>query len=711
MIASPIAYLAIDNFPVIILVSIAVAFTFFLLLRTSQVFQKSDLVRILQRRAKHIFILFYGGGYACLFISLGLAAYTYSEPWISMYYISNLLVMILNMVVLGLLVGLIFAVSYTIGVSLFLVVSLCVFSFGLLPLYFDNTDIPLFVFEEFTDFPFLFFWLFPSTDCVTKRMLGIEEPNDDSKNRAVLEVASLFISNCLSVLYERMKTDTDEISHEVHRSLVEKSGPTGDLIRSIKSGEKEVLSPSEIAGSLVSPNQLNYSDFQRRNASKSMNLRPKGSWTLTNAQFSRRVQINRGLYCCSVILLIVIVSTNLPSITLPFSFWVTSISLGLLIASIPLATLDRYFTGKRMSSEMVANTILQSLQGMDEIIESISSKELPIEEEVPPNIHKPPVPTTIQAEVMHDGYIENAPPELKNFLQRVRDNKYSLHEEDILPTYIGAAGIILSAPTLMIFFMLGLFRSAFTIFDLGLLVIGGLGIPLIVFGSVSWYLMTKKRRFRGLRRHWTSIGLSFLDAKENGAKSVGHIIMPPPPRQYFAFNMAGPNAARMLLQHLEETLGEINPKILRDSYETQLRMSKVMIPMFLILGVIFPIMTFGMPEGFRLAFLALSGLIALTGIGMAIDLLRRRRRLNTILDSQGEESLDENDATVDAILWIMRKEYEYPLRLLMSQFHQELVYTGIKYSTNTGHTLHEALFIPSRFLSTLSTIYPHKLDA
>ena len=55
----------------------------------------------------------------------------------------------------------------------------------------------------------------------------------------------------------------------------------------------------------------------------------------------------------------------------------------------------------------------------------------------------------------------------------------------------------------------------------------------------------------------------------------------------------------------------------------------------------------------------------------------------------------ERPTSVKAILAMLKAEYEYPLRLLLIQDHEEVLYTGRVFVTSRGVRFREAVFLPS----------------
>lgn len=714
MVAAETYQIVVGIFPFFIIATVACTTVFMILLHRSEPKHMKKVMSLLRRRLKQFFFLIYLGLYVLLFASLYFAVFYQSEFFASLYNTSQFLLFLTITGLIGILVGFIIGGVHSRGVSLALVAAIIIFTVGLVPIYYNAVSSAYDFIFELLDTPFLLVFIIPSSgNYLSKRMLNITDPDDRTKNKAILDVAVIYVSSCLEILYKRMKDETDQIAQDACHSLLETPGSTGNFIRSIKNGEKEPSSSGQVADFLMSSNRMLFSAYQRRMAGRAMNLVPQGSWTLTQSKFERKVFINRVLYGSAISYLLIVSAISILDWITPFAYWMSVISIGLIPFSFPMAYFDNFFTAKRVSPQRITSEILTSLSDLEGIIETMEEEErvaaVESEDRNDVDSHIPKVPQTAHEEIMHDGFISSVPKELGGFLSRIKANKYSIHEEDTLPIYAAAAGFILSAPTLSVYFIMGLSHPTLSFFNLILVSIGGVGILLIMFGIVSWFVMTSKRMFRGLRRHWVSVGLSFLDAKESGVEDVGHIIMPPPPRQYMLFNMAGANSARMLLEHLKARFGAGDPKLERTSYEMQIQITKSTIPSMLVFVVILSIMGIFISGSIGLILIFLALLMLLLDMVAVLGVIRKKRKLAHSESQEEVVSLDVEGASVEKILEILHHEYEYPLRLMMSSQHEEVVYTGSRYSTSTGHTLYEAVFIPSRFQHLFSTTYTPRL--
>ena len=260
--------------------------------------------------------------------------------------------------------------------------------------------------------------------------------------------------------------------------------------------------------------------------------------------------------------------------------------------------------------------------------------------------------------------------------------------------YVAGAGFAMAMPTVMVLF-LDPITSELNLFNLTLLVICILGIPLIIAGAAWWYKLVTATSFYGIRRGILSMAISYLDAKESGVENLGMVLYPPPPRQFVFIGIGGPNAARYTLEKLEKNLSiRQDPSIARKAKETEMKM---MLPLGVIMLIATSVMwfIFSMPIfAGELIFTGLIFMMLFADLTLVLAFAWNYKKSKQLDSQYPGEVQPSSDNRVTTILSRLSVEYEYPLRLLVMRNHDSLYYTGRVHTTSTGVELKEAVFLP-----------------
>lgn len=495
--------------------------------------------------------------------------------------------------------------------------------------------------------------------------LGKVEPSKQTVSQAVSHVAAAYVLVAVGILLEREERDNDIVAQEALERVLQTGGRTGNFIReTIRRG-----TPS---------NQVAVEPQRGPGLREITHFMPQGNWTLTNSRFRRRVQLNRLLFLGVAVCLAVLglnFSSNLSTST---NQWAAVLLFGVLGLSLLLAFLDPFFRGNRPNTERTVSMVLATFRGAEDYL-SLESDDSTQSYTYSSEAALAGGQERQAGTVLSPDFIERQERSLRSFLIVVADGKNEVYEESTRPAYVAAAGAVIGLPMAA--------ATAFTIqhyipvFHEILIALACAGIALMIPGFFRWYSLMKRTSFRGCRRTWMSIALSYLDAKESGVVDIGWFVpFPSPPKQFAFLKWAGPDASWGFLRGMR-------PAASRDPQREQI-LSRGLLFMSSILLVAL-VVALLIIRSTLLVVLFLAVFVILLGSLLNISIKGRRTKPEApIVTSAGPP---EN---VVQVLRLLKSEYAYPLRLLTVRKHAELMYTGRTFLTTMDIRFREAVFIP-----------------
>jgi len=512
-----------------------------------------------------------------------------------------------------------------------------------------------------------------------KWIFGEPEVTDHARAEATRQIVSNYVLEVIRILQGRSAFSDDPLAEKILERFLQTGGPTGDFIRATEE-KGNIRSSTESIRYRYSP------------SSELKHFLPVGNWTLTAPQFRRRVLIDRAVFSASAIGLAALCLYFASDLSVYTNQWSLVLFLGVLVSSVPLAVFDQLFRGTRDDVEKTVALLTAPLRGIEEV--------LTVETDVSPHVDSEATTETERASeeppavTLSPDFIKQQKPSLHFFLNRVAEGKDDVYEESVRFLPLGAVVVLMLGASIAVlvitwFHYQSLFLSALMLFV-------GVLVPLSAAGLVWWRSMIKRVAFRGCRRSWLSLALSYLDAKESGHDNFGLFVpIPNPPGQFVFLSLGGPNASRGILRKLRSETGlKVPASLERKSLEVEMRMTKPVLMIYLIVLAAISLPVLLLPETF-LVLLALDLLMLLVLPFVLYSHLRNRRRLRRIESETSLESDTEQIETVPEVLRLMKSEYSHPLRLLTVRAHQELLFTGRTYLTTAGVRFREAVFIPS----------------
>jgi hypothetical protein len=585
----------------------------------------------------------------------------------------------------GIVSGIILIGAYeTLGVSAFLVVASFFLIFPLATIYTGTAEGAIGFAINTIDYLFIFF--LANTLCCGRftPMFGMEDPTPKGEAVIYQRIGGKYIIDVVEKLNLRISTDDDQTAKEGLMLFQETEGELGVFIKKVL---QEGVPHSSYSGT------TGVDSFGARSKMLDKSLKPSGTWTLTNEEFSQRVVRNRILYFIFLIPLVILATLSLADLSLQQNQWTLILTGGIILLSIPLAAFDRLLKHKRMDVDQLLKAAIGQLYGIDsKMLETEIVVDSPVLENTTEaySFEESPPSTSPPKEVPKDSVKHG------EFLERVNACKDDVYTESYKPVYLAGAGFIMVMPTAMVLF-LNPIADSINLFNLFLLAICILGIPFIIAGAAWWYKLITATSFYGIRRGILSMAISYLDAKECGIENIGMVLYPPPPRQFVFIGIGGPNAVRYTLERLEKNLSiRQDPSIARKAKETEMKMMRPLAVILFfttaIMWFIFSMPIFAVAPIFMVLFFAMlfADLVLVLSFGWSY---MKSKQLDTQYPDEVQPISEESKVTT--ILQRLSLEYEYPLRLLVTRNHDNLYYTGRVYTTNTGVQLKEAVFLPS----------------
>ncbi|MHA1909687.1 MAG: hypothetical protein ACW98Y_20475, partial [Candidatus Thorarchaeota archaeon] len=259
---------------------------------------------------------------------------------------------------IGFVAGIIIAGAYdSLGVSGFVASSLVLSFIPLTLIYTGIASTAIIVGLDLIDSLFimiLFFSFFHGK--VEMRILRIEPPTGKAKSTIFQRIAGNYIQETTNKLKSRINQDSDFVAREILQGFQETEGELGVFIR-------DVL--DEGLSHLLDTDYPERVSMSRRFSLTEVMLKPKGSWTLTDYEFKKRVKRNRILYFMFLIPILVLLSFSLSNLGLQENQWALLFSNGIIIISFPLALFDRLFVNRRLNIDEGITAAIRPLQGLE----------------------------------------------------------------------------------------------------------------------------------------------------------------------------------------------------------------------------------------------------------------------------------------------------------------------------------------------------------
>ena len=656
------------------------------------------------RHLKPLLYLGIGGPYIGIMLSIVIGIFG-NTFWFTMVFNPfRLLLHIEITVLLGVVLGLVLAAAYVQrGVSAYVIIGSLLMLLPNILLSSDNAELVIgFVLDGFDDFLILMLVIGICNTRLWKLTCGKEKTSEDAEASIMKSIACTYVTDVLRKLERRVEIDNDEIAKQTISEIVQSDGWAAQIVADATTSPEK---GNGLGQDLTKKEPSWGSDSGARGEQTILppkirpRVKPLGTWILTNSEFKRRGQMNRGLVLSSVIIISALGFVALSDLSIQTNQWIFLLSTGLIITSFPLAFFDNSFMQRRLSSEMATRDAiaplleLEKMMSKDQTTGLIAGSGSQIEAQYSEICKRDPA--TGRVEMIAAHHFKGAHEKSKAFLKRVVKGKGEVYEENEQPQYIVAAGAIMSVPTGMSLLILG--SDYLPGFHVVMMIIMILGLSMLFGGILWWFRLTKSHSFRGIRRSWLSIALSYLEAKEAGIEDIGILIYPIPPSQFALLKLTGLSAAKRTLESLSKgTLIQEDHTIAVEALEEEskvTRMALCLVSALLLFGVL-PLAAFaisGMIEAFVVLLVGMA-IIFLFLIAAYMDYHRRKRVEQQI----PRESRDEPVEQFEQILTLLRTEYDYPLRLLVVGNHQELLYTGRIFTTSTDVKMQEAVFLPDK---------------
>ena len=631
-----------------------------------------------------IIIIAYGGVFLVYIFTKLLESYLDSELVALLLYSATLIGYIELVVIFGSAAGILVSHYYLEGVSRGLLVLAILLNLGIIPIFFDSSIMVLDTVLEGVSSSSLYFIVIPVLMWLMEKYLKTEYPADNEEKDVAVGKFHIYVKNCIQILKERISEDNDENAKDILDNLLMVEGSIGERIRSIESGHRRVSTPKELVEIYTSWSLEEYSESEKQNLTENYDLKPDEQWTINAEQFAKKVKINRLVFGIIITILSSVLLSGILSENTEFYLWFSFINIAIVLASIPMAIFDNLFIGKRQDPRIAVAKIMVLLTEKDEYPDYIPSFET--EEERVFVSKTSSFVETEQAEkgiLIPDRFSEDS--EMREFLDRVEQNDYDIYRRDNSQNrYIIASGIISMISGEIMF--LTIFLDFFAILGWILLPFFVVSFPICIIYSKKWITKWYETRFKGVDRRQLAVGISYLDAHEAGIANIGQCLDSNAPMKYDFLGDGVLYQTRGVIEKLGIFSPEIHTKILR----IYLKTFKSAVYVFPIAAIILLFVWVLIPEFLWACVLFTAFIIAV----IIVDYIRTKKPL-TKLESGSYEVSAEAPRTMNDILVLLHSEFRFPIRLMMSRFHDELFYTGKSYETSTGHTLHEAVFLPS----------------
>jgi hypothetical protein len=423
-----------------------------------------------------------------------------------------------------------------------------------------------------------------------------------------------------------------------------------------------------------------------------VNLR--NSYLLTEAEFKRKSQTDTLRVATSFALLAAVVGYGLVR-PAPEVLWILVAGTALVLLAV-LSSMDRSLKSERLNPTEIETRTLEYLGIEDDEPETPAiEKDADLwaswrsTEEM---VSSSTTDTGWKQELEMRGHSE--------FAERVEKGTREAYSEHTTSyCYMGGGGMFMfmAVFTGVLFSSLP-FLGGIQYFSL---VIGVIGTPVFLYGTIQYMRARPSSRFHGLnRRHLTSL-LSLLDIEAEGVGEIGSIADRAAPSEYQTFGMTrllGVLVTRAAVVALgnripwpEETYEAVRKT--RSSYP---KMEAIALTVTSVISVLLYFFFVRveiqyMPFVLRLMFFGITVFVALTAV-WSIRVYYREKRAISCLDppSPSTKSLD----TLNVLMDLLLREFRKPLRLLVIGDYDQLEYTGKSYFTTRGVELREAILVP-----------------
>ncbi len=642
-----------------------------------------------------IIIIAYGGVFLVYIFTKLLESYLDTELVALLLYNATLIGYFELVVIFGSAAGILISYYYSDSVSKGLLILVVILNLGIIPILFHSSILVLDIALEGVSSSSLYFFVIPVLMWLMEKYLQPEYPADNEEKDVAVGKLHIYIDNCIQILKERISKENDGNAKDILDDLLRVDGSIGDRIRSVENGQRRVPAPEELVDIYTSENSDEYSESEKQNLTEKYYMRPDGQWTINTEQFAKKVKINRMAFGIILTILSAVLLSGILSENTDYYLWFSFINIAIIIASVPMAIFDRLFIGKRQDSRIVVAKILEILIEKDEYPDYIPSFETEDERVF---VSKTSLfVETEEAEkriVNPDRFSEDS--ELREFLDRVEQNDYDIYRrrESKLGRNLTISGLICIFSGEIMF--LTIFLDFFAILGWILLPVFIVSFPLSIVYGKKWITEWYEPRFKGVDRHRLAIGISYLDAHGAGIEDIGYCLDSKAPMQYDFHGDHPTYSTRTVI----EKLGIYSPEIHIRALNVYLRPFKYGVYVAPISVFILMTVWAIIPEILWLVG-SFAGLLIVV---MIVDYIHSKRKLAK-LETGNYEVSAETPRTVNDILILLHSELRFPIRLMMSRFHDELFYTGKSYETSTGHTLHEAVFLPSSEYGTENKTY------
>lgn len=676
--------LLLDFFPIVILGSMIISFILHQLVIRSAGSRKWENANPMIGFGI-IIIIAYGGVFLVYIFTKLLESYLDSELVALLLYGATLIGYIELVVIFGSAAGILISYYYSDGVSRGLLILAVLLNLGMIPIFFNSSIMVLDTALEGVSSSSIYFFVIPVMMWLMEKYLQQEYPADNEAKDVAVGKFHIYIGNCIQILKERISKDNDESAKDILDNLLRVEGSIGDRIRSIESGQRRVPTPDELVEIYTSWSLEEYSESEKQNLIEKYDVKPDEQWIINNEQFAKKVKINRMVFGIIIIILSSVLLSGILNENTDFYLWFSFINIAIVIASIPMALFDRLFIGKRQDSRIAVAKIMEILKEKDEYPDYIPSYET--EEE---RVFVSKTSSFVETEEAGKGFVIperfSEDSELREFLDRVEQNDYDIYRrrESQLGRNLTISALICIFSGEIMF--LTIFLDFMAILGWILLPIFVVSFPLSIVYGKRWITKWYETRFKGVDRRQLAIGISYLDAHGAGIEEIGYCLDSNAPMQYDFHGDHPIYSTRTVI----EKLGIYSPEVHIRALNVYLRPFKYGVYVIPISAFILMVIWAIIPEILWLA----GSFAALIIVVMIVDYIHSKRKL-TRLETGNYQVFSETPRTVKDILVLLHSEFRFPIRLMMSRFHDELFYTGKSYETSTGHTLHEAVFLPS----------------
>ncbi len=241
-----------------------------------------------------------------------------------------------------------------------------------------------------------------------------------------------------------------------------------------------------------------------------------------------------------------------------------------------------------------------------------------------------------------------------------------------------------------------------------------IGTLLTIVAGVSVIRNEERYGVRGITRTMLSQAIHFLDMVQQGFADIGRVIDSPRPDELTAATTLGFGSAVYVLKRIDPDLAKMWTSTLSEKLSPEIS-SKLtwflritiygtlaIIPILLVTYILLVIGVFSEEVFKYIAIIVIVPILILVSALMGFVITRFGAEApQGVLDALSEPQLRmDTEMALDRIIQIVREEGQHPLRVLVREKHDALVYTKRIYKTSKDYELQAAVLFPihDRFL-------------